>query len=235
MANIETRQDGPWNNINTWQGATVPTSADVAIIKHTVTVSGTCESLAIRIYPGGGLIANTYDTPALVPKTTLVTGRIWYYLTADTAPLRLDGIRITKSDGTPYATFGATDGTGAQGFGACSMIENGTDGVIIDDTGIFNASTTLQDIKPEGCGRAYTRKIGNAVRYLALTIRLPRSEDMTPYYIRYLYQWADMPFQVIAVNGSCIIKGYVESVVYDQASIGTAYHVFRITVAEGEQ
>lgn len=233
MANIQNRQDGPWNDINTWVGGVVPTQGDTALIYHTVEITGTCKAKEIiLVESGGGLTTDPDSQPDDIPK--LYTDAMSLRAGLTPAPLRLDGVDLRKLDGSPLAFIGnqaVQEGT----WGYTEMLQNGTNGVIIDDTGIFNASTTLQDIKPEGCGRAYARKIGNAVRYLTMTVRISRTEEASPAYVRYLYQWAEGPAQVIASNGSCVIKGYMESVVYDQASIGTAYHVFRITVAEGEQ
>ena len=110
--------------------------------------------------------------------------------------------------------------------------------VIIDDSGIYNQSATLMDVKPEGCGKAYARKVSNMVRYLTLTVRIQRGAT-SPYtdavMVADLYRMAQSPYQVLAYNGSCMIKGYIETIAYDPASVGTAYHVMKVTVAEGER
>ena len=235
MATITTAQDGKWGESSTWTGGVVPTEADTAIISHTVEIYGLCKAQAVALFEGGGLITDPDTQPepaAIIPR--LYTDAIIYRLDLAPAPFRLDGVIIRKLDGSPLAFIGnqaVQDGT----WGYTEMLQDGANGVIIDDTGIFNASATLQDIKPEGSGRAYARKIGNAVRYLTLTVRIARSEAASPVYVRYLYQWAEGPAQVIASNGSCVIKGYIESVVYDKNSVGTAYHVLQVTIAEGQQ
>ena len=231
MAILTTAQDGAWNDGSTWVGGTAPTSGDILHIEHTVTVSGACVCNTAIIYEGGGII-NDNDT---VTASSLTCQAVNYRRTMIPAPFRLDGVTFSKPDGRPLTCIGnISDTTPTDGFPPSVMIGT-TNGAIIDDGGIFNASATLQDIKPEGCGRAYTRKVSNAVRYLSVTLRLPRSEANSMIRLRLVYQWAEQPFQIIAINGSCAIKGYVESVVYDQASIGTAYHVLKITIAEGQQ
>lgn len=232
MAQLQTAQAGKWQDASTWVGGVAPTENDSVLINHTVEIYGTCKAQETVLFEGGGLITDLDSQPDTIPQ--LFTDAIVFRVDLAPAPFRLDGVEIRKLDGSPLAFIGnqaVQEGT----WGYTEMLQNGTNGVIIDDTGLFNASATLQDIKPEGCSRAYARKIGNAVRYLTMTVRISRAETASLHYVRYLYQWAEGPFQVIASNGSCLIKGYIESVVYDKTSIGTAYHVFQITIAEGQQ
>ena len=232
MAQITSAQSGRWDQTSTWIGGVVPTENDSALIYHTVEIYGTCKAEEVVLFSGGGLITDLNSQPDTIPQ--LFTDSIVFRLDLAPAPFRLDGVEIKMLDGSPLAFIGnqaVQEGT----WGYTEMLQNGTHGIIIDDTGLFNASATLQDIKPEGCSRAYARKIGNAVRYLTMTVRISRAETASPAYVRYIYQWAEGPAQVIASNGSCVIKGYVESVVYDKASVGTAYHVLQITIAEGQQ
>lgn len=232
MAQITSAQSGRWDQTSTWTGGVVPTENDDTLIYHTVEIYGTCKAETVTLFSGGGLITDLDSQPDTIPQ--LFTDSIVFRLDLAPAPFRLDGVEIKKLDGSPLAFIGnqaVQEGT----WGYTEMLQNGTHGIIIDDTGLFNASATLQDIKPEGCSRAYSRKIGNAVRYLTMTVRISRAETASPAYVRYLYQWAEGPAQVIASNGSCAIKGYVESVVYDKASVGTAYHVLQVTIAEGQQ
>ena len=231
MATITSAQSGLWSQTSTWTGGVVPTASDRVEIYHTVTVQGTCNVKNLFIYPGGGLITS----PELNLETSLHIGRmIGYMRTTTPAPFRLDGVPILNSDGTPYTCLGNIGEYDTDGYPTTNRIEGGGS-VIIDDTGIYNASATLQDIKPEGSARAYARKVSNSVRYLTMTVRIQRGQADEQEHIREIYAWAEMPFQVIAINGSCAIKGYIESVVYDKASVGTAYHVLQITIAEGQQ
>ena len=231
MATITSAQSGRWDLTTTWTGGVVPTASDRVEIYHTITVQSTCYANYLIIYPGGGLITS----PDLNIEASLHIGSmIGYRRTMTPAPFRLDGIPILHSNGKPYTCLGNIGEYSTDGYPTTNRIEGGG-GVIIDDTGIYNASATLQDIKPEGCSRAYARKVSNAVRYLTMTVRIQRGHQGEQEHIREIYAWAEMPFQVIAMNGSCAIKGYVESVVYDKASVGTAYHVLQVTIAEGQQ
>jgi hypothetical protein len=227
MSLIVAAMSGPWSDPATW-GLTqdIPTENDTVLINnsHTVTLDTDVEAEGIRLARGGLVVADG-ATPNLA-----VSEGIQLACGLAPMPLRLDGATFR---GTPCCIGAYKTGT-SDGFPSSAMIME-QDGVIIDDTGIYNASATLQDIKPEGCGRAYARKIGNAVRYLTLTVRIARAHESAQAYIRYIYDWAEGPFQVLAINGSCAIKGYIESAVYDKTSIGTAYHVLQVTIAEGEQ
>lgn len=231
MATITSAQAGRWDQTTTWTGGVVPTSSDRVEIYHTVTVYGACYASCLIIYPGGGLITS----PELNHEASLHIGQmIGYRRTLVPAPFRLDGVPILRSNGTPYTHLGNIGEYSTDGYPTTNRIEGGS-AVIIDDTGIYNASATLQDIKPEGSARAYARKVANAVRYLTMTVRIQRGHQDEQQHLREIYAWAEMPFQVLAINGSCAIKGYVESVVYDKASVGTAYHVLQVTIAEGQQ
>lgn len=231
MATITSAQAGRWNQATTWTGGTVPTTGDRVELYHTVTIYGDCKANNLVIYPGGGLTTSE-DLPH---SDSLTVGAVFYDRTMTPAPFRLDGVKITKITGGPYNCLGNVGAYSDDGFPTTGKIEGGSANVIIDDGGLFNASATLQDIKPEGSARAYTRKVANAVRYLTVTVRILRTYSSAQQHIREIYAWAEMPFQVIAITDSCAIKGYIESVVYDKASVGTAYHVLQVTIAEGEQ
>ena len=47
-----------------------------------------------------------------------------------------------------------------------------------------------------------------------------------------LYRMAELPFQVLAVTNSAIIKGYIEAIT-PVDSVGKEYRSFRISIAEG--
>ena len=219
---------GPWSEDATWgtiQGH--PGETDSVLINqgHTITIDTNIKVKRITLDDGGLLVADD-TTPTIEVTDGFVLVRH-----LGPMPFRLDGATIKAP-----ACLGAKRSWVADAFPLTYMI-TATDGagIIIDDTGVFNASATLQDIKPEGCSRAYARKIGNAVRYLTMTVRIQRGHADEQKHLRDIYLWAEMPFQVIGINGSCAIKGYVESVVYDKACIGTAYHVLQVTIAEGQQ
>lgn len=243
MATITSAQAGRWDQPTTWAGGVVPTASDYVQVYHTVTIYGECKAHVLYIYPGGGLITST----DLGHIDSLEIAHLFYKRTMTPAPFRLDGVKISRHNGERYACIGSLGDESDDGFPGTSVLEIDEEGgykthTIIDDGGIFNASATLQDIKPEGSARAYARKVANAVRYLTVTVRILRDFKSnalttlnTEAFIRRIYLWAEMPFQVVAITDSCAIKGYIESVVYDKASVGTAYHVFQITIAEGQQ
>ena len=222
-------KSGPWSEDATWgpiQGHP-PGETDTALINlgHTITIDTDIKVKGITLANGGLLVADD-TTPTIEVTDGIVLTR-----NLRPMPFRLDGATIKAP-----ACLGAKYTETADGFPKTYMItETDGAGIIIDDTGIYNASATLQDIKPEGCSRAYARKIANAVRYLTMTVRIQRGHADEQKHLRDIYLWAELPFQIIGMNGSCAIKGYVESVVYDKASIGTAYHVLQITIAEGQQ
>ena len=221
-------KSGPWSEDATWgpiQGHP-PGDTDTALINqgHTITIDTNIKVKQITLADGGLLVADD-TTPTIEVTDGIVLAR-----SLRPMPFRLDGATIKAP-----ACLGAYR-SGADGFPITYMItETDSSGIIIDDTGIYNASATLQDIKPEGCSRAYARKLSNAVRYLTMTVRIQRGHADEQKHLRDIYLWAEMPFQIIGINGSCAIKGYVESVVYDKTSVGTAYHVLQITIAEGQQ
>ena len=223
-------QSGPWSEGATWQPLQEhpPGENDTVLINqgHTITIDTDVKVKKITLARGGLLVADD-TTP-----TIEVTDGIELSRNLQPMPFRLDGATIK----TPACLGARSDSIASDGFPKTYMI-TATDGagIIIDDTGVYNASATLQDIKPEGCARAYARKVSNAVRYLTMTVRIQRGHADEQKHLRDIYLWAELPFQIIGMNGSCAIKGYVESVVYDRASIGTAYHVLQITIAEGQQ
>lgn len=225
MATLTTVQDGPWDDTATWDTGTVPLSADSLVIKHLVQFpySGKRQVKDITIDGGGIIVA---DEP--IGSTPLgINGLICDYIhynrkIDDNMPFRLDGLVLeikypgisslkTEDDDFPNTL-------------------NLTAGTIIEDSGYFSQSTTLQDIKPEGCGSAHARKIGNAVRFLTFTVRIRQT---SLWKIRYLYRMAEGPFQVLATTPSCAIKGYIETVVPDPSSVGKEFVSVKITIAEG--
>lgn len=223
MTYFNSIQNGLWSETSTWEGGVVPNSNDADVwIKHTVTIDG--EYTANHVYlQGGSLVADRGGRSQL---RSLTCGIIQYQGSMTPTTVRLDGVKITC---TPF--IGVT--VASEHLATLSAYGGGR--FIIDDTGMYNATATLQDIKPEGCAPAYTRKVANAVRYLTMTVRIQRGWEQEHWHLRQLYNMAESPYQVLAFNGSCIIKGYIESIVYDKTSVGTAYHVLQVTIAEGQK
>lgn len=226
-------QPGNWSDTTLWyvliEGVgqrpynQLPTAEDDVRISSRIVVNtdAVCHDLSIR--EGGELVGpGTMDSASLT-----IGGDTELRASLRPAEVRLDGVRISSKH------FIGVVGSGM------AMLTDAEDAVvIIDDSGIYNQSATLMDVKPEGCGKAYARKVGNMVRYLTLTVRIQRGVT-SPYtdavMVADLYRMAQSPYQVLAYNGSCIIKGYIETIAYDPASVGTAYHVMKVTVAEGER
>ena len=239
-ANIVTAfQAGNWSDTTLWyvliEGVgqrpynQLPTAEDDVRISSRIVIDTDAVCHDLRIKAGGELVSKGNTDEA----SLTVNGAIAMDASAGYAggELRLDGVRIS-----------ARPCIGAEGTGTIMLTDEGDGTVIIDDTGIYNASATLQDIKPEGCGHPYARKASNSVRYLSLTVRIqrgisqdtdhPHSSEMM---VASIYRLAEGPSQVLAYNGSCIIKGYIESVVYDKNSVGQSHHVLQVTIAEGQQ
>jgi len=220
-------KSGTWAEADTWGPQGYPGETDTVEINlnHTITIDTNVKVKKIILATGGLLVADG-ATP-----TIEVTNGIELARSVQPMPFRLDGATIKAP-----SCIGAYKRYVTDPFPLTYMI-TATDGagIIIDDTGVFNASATLQDIKPEGSARAYARKVSNSVRYLTMTVRIERGHADEQKHLRDIYLWAELPFQIIGINGSCAIKGYVESVTYDKASVGTAYHVLQITIAEGQQ
>lgn len=224
MDHIETAQDGEWSSSSTWQGGIIPSAMDEAIIKHNVIVSQNFSAIQVSIKEGGSI---TTKPDRYVGSTIKAVVERWALLRVinDTRTVRLDGVLFNgvrpsigcegSGDGLPYTS---------------SLRQDANQDIIIVDPGYIGVSAKLQDITPEGCGRAYARKVSNAVRYLTVTVRIRATK---PHYLGMLYRMAEGPFQVLLVTDRAIIKGHIETVVPDQASVGTEYISVRVTVAEG--
>ena len=228
MATITSVHDGEWKAASTWDSNTVPTPNDDVIIKHRISLSpgGMYYVAGIEI-DGGGLICQE-STSGATPGTGEYTVRAYSFdyirRINDTQPFRLDGAELyirpgiycrppLNGDGFPYETVHLQQPT-----------------YIIEDPGYFSQTATLQDVKPEGCGDAYARKVSNNVRFLTFNVRIPQAHKAG---LRYLYFLASSPFQVIAITDSCVIKGYIETVAPDPSSVGKEFITVKVTVAEG--
>lgn len=224
MDHIETAQDGDWNDNSTWVGP-VPTALDEAIIKHNVTVSQNFTAALVSIKEGGSITTKQNRFVGSVPIRAIVER--WRISRAinDKRTVRLDGVLFE----------GTRPSIGCEGVGdglpwTTTVYQDDNRDVIIADPGYIGTSAKLQDMTPEGSGRAYARKVSNSVRYLSTVIRVRSS---TPQYLEYLYRLAEGPYQVLLVTDRAIIKGHIETIAPEQSAVGTEYISLRITVAEG--
>lgn len=224
MDHIETAQDGDWNDNSTWVGP-VPTAMDEAIIKHHVTVSQNFTAALVSIQAGGSITTKPNRYVGSVPIRAIVERWRLSRVINDKRTVRLDGVLF---DGTRPSI--GCEGVGDDLPWTTTLYQDNNRDLIITDPGYIGASAKLQDINPEGCGRAYARKIANSVRYLTTTIRIRAS---TPQYLEILYRLAEGPYQVLLVTDRAIIKGHIETIAPDQSAVGTEYITVRITVAEG--
>lgn len=226
MASIYSVQDGDWNTASTWGGGAVPTGSDYAYIQHAVTVEASFAADTIRIMAGGSLtVSDSWDQSSEIVGTfsKMTMNRVLH----DTRRVNLDGVRFANV--TPRITSIRMAGLN-DGFPQTLNITNGEDGVIIDDPGFLSSSAILRDIKPEGCAPAYAEKVSNAVRYQTVTVHIKADSLRT---LGSLYRMARGPFQVLLVTYSSVIKGHIESVVPDPASVGKEYITVKVTVTEG--
>ena len=235
MTVINSIQPGKWNSTATWDTSTIPTLSDTVHIKHDVTID-----LPEPVNTQYFIYANTVyidDGSLTVDDTVTYNDEIYVtfnnvYLTRllnDGRRVRLDGLRFF--DGRMIPTLSCIK-PGDDGFPETPMLqENYTKNVIFSDPGYFGAGAKLQDITPEGCGRAHVRKVANNVRYMTVTIRFRGNRCAR--YLGSLYRMAEGPFQVLLVTNTCLIKGYIETVAPDPASVGQEYISVRVTIAEG--
>ena len=220
---IETAQDGDWNTAGTWTGGTIPTAADNATIKHAVTVAANFTAEVVTIDEGGSLtVADTVDYSQQITATV---GQFQMVR-------QLNDARIVRLDGVLFS--GTRPSISAGGSGGLpptlGLVQDTARNIIITDPGYIGTQAKLQDMTPEGSGRAYARKVSNSVRYLSTVVRIRAS---MPHYLGILYRLAEGPFQVLLVTDRAIIKGHIETIAPDQSAVGTEYISLRITVAEG--
>lgn len=224
MDHIETAQDGDWNDNTTWVGP-VPTAMDEAIIKHNVTVSQNFTAALVTIKEGGSITTKQNRYVGSSPIKAIVERWRVSRTINDTRTVRLDGVLFE----------GTRPSIGCEGVGdglpwTTTVYQDDNRDVIIADPGYIGTQAKLQDMTPEGSGRAYARKVSNSVRYLSTVIRVRSS---TPQYLEYLYRLAEGPYQVLLVTDRAIIKGHIETIAPEQSAVGTEYISLRITVAEG--
>ena len=217
-------QDGDWNTGSTWNTGQVPTSYDDVYIDHTVTIGGNYNVVAYNIYVRNGSLINDpqYDQINYQQKMTVNRFELVRKLNDDRV-VRLDGINLILA--VPCIS---SDGSG-DGYPTTTHIINDSGVSIIDDPGVMGFSAQMQDIKPEGCARAYARKVSNAVRYMTITWHIKSDHALE---MGRLYRMAESPYQVLVSTYSGVIKGYIESIT-PVDSVGKEYRSFRIMVAEG--
>ena len=231
MAVIYTVQDGQWTDGTTWNTGAPPTGLeDYVDIRHTVTLYNNSSSAItlwgkmVTIREGGSLIV---DKRATGPITAAFEQLRLEAVLNDTRRVDLDGVRFSRI--SPSIT--ASTVTYPDAYETPFLVMDKSNGeVIIADTGFVSVSSVLRDIKPEGCARAYAEKISNGVRYHTIIVKIKYT---SLHCLRTLYRMAANPFQVLAVTPSCAIKGWIESVTPDPASVGAEYITVRVTITEG--
>jgi hypothetical protein len=201
----------------------IPTASDDVSIGHAVTIAGNAAAKTITINSGGSL--TTASTWAMTSKVTLTVGSFTFNrVINDTRAVRLDGITLILT--TPSITSNGSGG----GFPAVSGVVSTANTVIIDDPGVISYSAQMQDIKPEGCAIAYSRKVSNGVRYMTVTVHIKADRcDL----VGQLYRMAEGPFQVLASTYSGVLKGFIEAIT-PVDSVGKEYRAFRVSIAEGQ-
>ena len=226
---VVSTQSGDWNTASTWAGGTIPTSSDIVELHHAVTFSTSITARIIEIYPGGSLYMDDTGLTAPNPATASFVRMILERTLDDNRRINLDGVRFDPDRINPEISC-VKMSTDQFPLYTWNVRDSGDEGVIIDDPGFISTSAILRDIKPEGCAPAYAEKVSNAVRYITVTIHI-KATDMRP--LISLYRMAKGPFQVLLVTRTCIIKGFIESVVPDPASVGKEYISVKVTVTEG--
>ena len=221
MTTITSAQDGYWDDAATWTGGVVPSSSDTAEIAHDVVIRTDVSVGAIKISTGS-LKADT-TTSGASPLTLTVGHMTMDRILNDYRVVRLDGINLII--GLPSITA-----LGSTTFPNTSTGVMSSEGeVIIDDPGLYGFSSQMQDIKPEGCARAYARKVSNGVRYLNVVVHIRKDKSNI---VGQLYRMAENPFQVLATTNSAVIKGFIEAI-SPMDSVGKEYRSFKVSIAEG--
>lgn len=228
MVGMNTIRDGDWRDDSIWSGGQAPGPADDVFILHRVRIDPrsayTVHNLAIQ---GGGLIAESEPVGIDTTEsnyTFTAENFVFFRFTNDNMPFRLDGATLDLPTGIYSKIYDGDDP-----FPPTADVTS-SEGIIIEDPGYFSQTTTLQDVKPEGCGDAYARKVSNNVRFLTFNVRIPHTKLWA---LRSLYAMASGPFQVVAITDSCVIKGFIETVAPDPSSVGKEFITVKVTVAEG--
>ena len=228
MVGMNTIRDGDWRDDSIWSEGYAPGPEDDVFIMHRVRIDPrsayTVHNLAIQ---GGGLIAESEPVGIDTTEsnyTFTAENFVFFRFANDNMPFRLDGATLDLPTGIYSKIYDGDDP-----FPPTADVTS-SEGIIIEDPGYFSQTTTLQDVKPEGCGDAYARKVSNNVRFLTFNVRIPHTKLWA---LRSLYAMASGPFQVVAITDSCVIKGFIETVAPDPSSVGKEYITVKVTVAEG--
>lgn len=226
MTTITSVAAGAWEDTSTWDTATVPTSSDDVVLYHQVTIASAavCSTLSFRA--GGGIGIPPGNDPLTAVSLTISASIIFYSAEA-TGTIRTDGI-IINAPFTGLVTYAPASGSIPVIFNVGSNLMSG-EAVIVSDPGYISASARLQDIQPEGCAQAYTRKVSNGVRYATVTLMI-RATYLN--LIGRLLRIVEAPYPVLLVTDTFMMKGYVESAVTDANSVGKEYITYKVTVAE---
>lgn len=213
---MDTVQDGSWNDTATW-GGTLPTVNDVVRIYHRVTLEDTVafKAKVVYIMTTGSLIRTGRGVRRLQCESMRLYRTLDDRRTVDLTGVLLDGIKPSIS---------CAESTGVP------EVEEQANYVIFGDPGYYGTGAILRDVKPEGCTPAYAEKVSNTVRYLTIPVMVNAS---APYIVGTLYDMAQGPYQVLAVTPTCAIKGFIENITPDPASVGKEYISLKITIAEG--
>lgn len=214
---MDTVQDGSWNDTATWDGGVLPTVNDVVRIYHRVTMEDTVafKAKVVYIMTTGSLIRTGGGARRLQCESMRLYRTLDDRRTVDLTGVLLDGIRPSIS---------CAESTGVP------EVEELANYVIFGDPGYYGTGAILRDVKPEGCAPAYAEKVSNTVRYLTIPVMVNAS---APYIVGTLYDMAQGPYQVLAVTPTCAIKGFIENITPDPASVGKEYISLKITIAEG--
>lgn len=221
MTANEALTDGYWDDAAIWSQGTVPTAEDDVDIGANVKIRTDATAKSIKI-TNGSLTADTTTSGA--SALTLTVGKITMSrMLNDNRVVRLDGINLIIASPSITAEGSATFPNTSTGV----MSSEGE--VIIDDPGLYGFSAQMQDIKPEGCARAYARKVSNGVRYLNVVVHIRKDKSNI---VGQLYRMAENPFQVLTTTNSAVIKGFIEAI-SPVDSVGKEYRSFRVSIAEG--
>ena len=221
MTTITSAQDGYWDSTSTWTGGAVPASSDTVEIAHNVVIRTDVTVAAIKI-TNGSLKSDTTTSGA--SALTLTAGQITMdRILVDNRVVRLDGLNLIIATPAITALGSATYPNTNTG------VVSSEGEIIIDDPGLYGFSSQMQDIKPEGCARAYARKVSNGVRYLNVIVHIRKDKGNI---IGQLYRMAENPFQVLATTNSAVIKGFIEAI-SPVDSVGKEYRTFKVSIAEG--
>ena len=190
---------------------------DVVRIYHRVTLEDTVafKAKVVYIMTTGSLIRTGRGVRRLQCESMRLYRTLDDRRTVDLTGVLLDGIKPSISC--------------AESTGVPEVYEL-ANYVIFGDPGYYGTGAILRDVKPEGCTPAYAEKVSNTVRYLTIPVMVNAS---APYHIATLYDMAQGPYQVLAVTPTCAIKGFIENITPDPASVGKEYIALKITIAEG--